>query len=768
MGDTIEKQTVEVQNVLFAAQENGFCIFKAMQNDKKEYVAKGHVGAVSEGDEIIIWGEWEKHPKFGPQVKITRYQLPDMASKGTLAFLSSGFIKGVGPALAKEIWNTFGEDTARIMDEEPRRLLEVSGIGKKKLETITNSWQENRSMQEAIVKFQEWGIGPVTVQKIFKKWPDNPLEVVQGNPFVLAWEIDGVGFLTADKIAVAMGVRDDAPERIRAGINYVLQEAASKEGHCYLELDDLVKRSQKTLLEARQASESDADTGTLSESDADTLIREQVNQLCAVEALVRDGESGERIYSAVIYQAEQSLGFHLRRLLGNIKPFPYDIDALANEYERRYQIKFDDCQREAITSALNDKVCIITGGPGTGKTTIVNAILDLAKQSGLDDDSIGLVAPTGRAAKRLEESSGHSGQTIHRYLGFNPQEGFQYDAHHQVSHELIVCDEASMLDTFLAKALTAALPSSARLILVGDVHQLPSVGAGNVLRDCIRSGEISVTELDTIHRQGEGSWIVRNAHAVKDGQTNSVNLSNQTEDFFWEDMAKKHPDLSPQDRSVEMQKRILDAMRGLQKKGYDPASVQVLTPMYKGPVGVTTLNTELQAMLNPGSPDKAELKFGFKTFREGDRVMQLKNDYDKEVFNGDQGWITEIDTEESRMHVEFDGRAVTFETMELDQLVLAYACTIHKSQGCEFPVAIIPVTTSHYIMLQRNLLYTAITRAKQLCFLLGEKKALGISVKNNKPVCRNTTLESLLKEGRSQPRKPASRQRRRSLLEANG
>jgi exodeoxyribonuclease V alpha subunit len=399
----------------------------------------------------------------------------------------------------------------------------------------------------------------------------------------------------------------------------------------------------------------------------------------------------------------------------------------------------------------------------------VNAILDLARQAGLDDDKIGLVAPTGRAAKRLEESSGHSGQTIHRYLGFHPQQGFEFDASNQVSHELIVCDEASMLDTFLAKALTAALPNSARLILVGDVHQLPSVGAGNVLRDCINSGTISVTELDTIHRQGEGSWIVENAHAVKNGQTDSLNLSNQTTDFFWEDMAKKHPDLSPHDRSVVMQKRILSAMHGLEKKGFDPASVQVLTPMYKGPVGVATLNNELQTMLNPAAPDKTEAKIGFKTFREGDRVMQLKNDYEKEVFNGDQGWIRKIDTEESKLYIEFDGELVEYQFLETEQLTLAYACTIHKSQGCEFPIAIIPVTTSHYIMLQRNLLYTAITRAKQMCFLLGEKKALGISIKNNKPVCRNTTLESLLKdsnkqEKRSGKRASKDREKRLSLM----
>jgi len=737
MTSTMEKQPISVESIIFHSPEQGFCIFRALplQQEgewREEFVAKGYVGNLEAGDELVIWGEWESHPKYGPQVKISRYQLPDIGAKGALSFLRSGLVKGVGPSLAEAIWNRFGEETPRIMDQEPEKLLKVNGIGKGKLGVIKASWLENRAKQEALVKFQEWGIGPMTMQKIFKRWPESPLDSVRNNPYLLAWEIEGVGFLTADRIALNMGINEDSPERIRAGIHYTLQEASSREGHCYLERNELVQRALKALW----PTEKDPSSGSRKER-----IGRQIENLAENGSLVN--EEG-RIYIWPVYRAERSLGSHLHRLMGGVRPFPYDIPAMIKEYQIRAGITFDRRQREGITSALNHKVCIITGGPGTGKTTIVNAILDLAGQAGLD--STALVAPTGRAAKRLQESSGHTGKTIHRYLGYNPQEGFQFHASNPVSDELVICDEASMLDTFLAKNLVAALPDKTRLVLVGDVYQLPSVGAGNVLRDCIRSGVIAVTELETIHRQEEGSWIAQNAHAIKNGEIQSINLSNRSKDFFWEDLARRFPHLSSQDRSLELQKRILQAIDALREKGYAPGSVQVLTPIYKGPVGVSVLNTELQAMLNPADFGKDEAQMSLTTFRTGDRVMQLKNDYDKEVFNGDQGWIHAIENQEGKIRIEFDGALVEYEFLEADQLALAYACTIHKSQGCEFPVVIIPVTSSHFVMLQRNLLYTAITRAKQMCFLLGEKKALAISVQNDKPVSRNTTLESLLRQ----------------------
>lgn len=753
MSETIEKKAISVESVIFFNREEGFCIFRAsIKNSGERLVVKGHVGGIEKGEELVIWGNWEKHPKYGDQVKITNFRYPEIGGREILTFLKSGFVKGIRESTAKAIWERFGEDTERILNREPKRLLEVNGIGKKKLETIKQSWRENRGKQEALVRFQEWGIGPMTVQKIFRRWPEKPLETVEQNPYLLAWEIDGVGFSTADRIALNSGVSENSTDRIRAGIAYTLQEASSREGHAYLDREELAGRVKKMLWPE----------GTSAPENGSRRIYEQIDSLVGERELVdREG----KIYGHIMYQTEQSLVYHLERLMGGVRFFPYSIPALIENYETGKNIQFDGKQREAIGFALNSKVCIITGGPGTGKTTIVNAILELARQGGLKN--VALVAPTGRAAKRLQESTGCDAGTIHRYLGYSPSEGFQFNSQNQVSDELVICDEASMLDMFLAKNLIEALPKKTRLVLVGDVHQLPSVGAGNVLRDCINSGVMPVTELDTIHRREEGSWITRNAHAVKNGNTKAINLSNNTKDFFWEDLGRKFPDLSPADRSVELKKRVLQAMQGLQKAGCSAEQVQVLTPVYKGPVGVATLNREFQEMLNPAAPDKAEVSMGYKLFRVGDRVMQLKNDYSKEIYNGDQGWIWEINRDDSIMWIEFDGKLKEYSFLDMDQLVLSYACTVHKSQGCEFPVVIMPVTVSHYIMLQRNLLYTGITRAKQICILFGEKKALGIAVKNDSPVARNTRVKEMLVglAGKGYEESDAGIETKRSLCE---
>jgi len=737
MFDSVEKMHVRVGSIIFADEPTGFCIFRASAGGEEKGVlgditAKGYVGCLQKNDEILIWGEWEKHPKFGSQIKISRHQLAGMEERGTFAFLQSGFVKGVGPSLAKAIWDKFGEDTAHVMDYEPKRLLEVKGVGPSKLDMITTSWGESRDKQKALVKFQEWGIGPMTIQKIFKAFPDSPLETVEKDPYVLAWEIDGVGFLTADKIAQSAGMDEDAKSRLGAGIYYTLQEASQKEGHCFLDREDLVKRTEEILWPEKE-SRTDAKKG---------WIRKEIDALVESRHLIEDDG---RIYTPVFYNTERSLAKHLGRLVGGVKPFPYDIGALIAQCEKQDNMTFDPKQKQAIHSALNSKVCVITGGPGTGKTTIVQTILKLAQQGGMRD--IGLVAPTGRAAKRLSESTGHDASTIHRYLGYSPQSGFGKNEKDQVEDDLVICDEASMLDVFLAKALAGALPRKARLILVGDVHQLPSVGAGNVLRDMIRSYAVPVTELDTIHRQAEGSWITRNAHAIKNGNLGGINLSNKAEDFFFVDLEKEFPEMSTRDRSFELKERLLQAIQKLiTQMAYKPDQVQVLSPIHKGPVGVGELNQSMQEMLNPPSQNKTEVRIGFKLFRQGDRVMQLKNNYSKEVFNGDQGWIVEIDREEGQMTVMFNGAHKTYEFLDADELTLAYACSIHKSQGSEYRAVVAPVTASHYIMLQRNLLYTAVTRAKKVCVLMGEKKAVGIAVRNNRPIQRNTALEELLAE----------------------
>lgn len=728
MPEAIQECSVTVNSVIFASNE-GFAIFLAKsEKEPKPFIAKGYVGDINSQDELVIWGDWKRHPKYGQQLQISRFQVPQ---KSVLTFLKNGFIKGVGPALADRVWKKFGEDTTRILDEEPDELKKVSGIGDQKLRKIKESWAKNRDKQKSLVAFQEWGIGPKTIQKIFKKWPNNSLEIIRENPYLLAWEIDGVGFLTADKIALNSGIEKDAPERIQAGIHFALQEASTKGGHCYLLKNQLNEEAIKVLCPDK--------TEDLQEYEY--LIDGNIEELISQGILIRDED---RIYTQVVYNAERNLAYYLKRLQGHINAFPYDTEGLTREYEERERIRFDSQQKQAIKSALDNKVCIITGGPGTGKTTIVNAILKLAWKGGLKKSA--LVAPTGRAAKRLQESTGHEASTIHRYLGYNPSFGFEFDANNQVEDELIICDEASMLDTFLAKALTAALPHKARLIFVGDIHQLPSVGAGNILRDCIQSGQFPVTILDTIHRQDEGSWIVRNAHAVKNGQIKSLNLSNKTKDFFWKDLAKLHPNIEQAERCMKLQEFLIYTVKNLKSRGYTMDDIQVLTPIYKGPAGVGELNSQLQTFWNPASPAKAEMKTGFKIFRQGDRVMQLKNNYDKEVFNGDQGKIVRIENEDGKVFVDYEGVVVEYAITDLDQITLSFACTIHKSQGSEFPITIIPVTVSHYIMLARNLIYTAITRARQMCVLLGEKKALAMAVSNNKPIVRNTNLRNLLSE----------------------
>lgn len=741
MGESVENMAVTVGSVIFSSPDNGFCIFRATSKSEKrgvpgvEFIAKGYIGAVQKDDEVLIWGEWERHPKFGSQVKITKYQMPGMEEKGVYAFLQSGFIKGVGPVLAKSIWETFGENTAKIMDEQPQKLLEVNGIGRSKLNKIVESWEENRSKQKALVKFQEWGIGPMTIQKILKKWPESPLETVEANPYLLAWEIDGVGFVTADKIARAAGVSEDSHDRISAGIHYVLQEASLKEGHCFLRIPDLIESAGGVLW---------PNTKEIG-ADRQERIKGCIAELVKEKKLISEDS---RIYTPALHRAENSLAEHLLRLKGAVEPCSFSVSDAVRRYEQGHGITFDLKQKVAVKSAIDSKVCVITGGPGTGKTTIVNAILALAKIGGMS--KVGLVAPTGRAAKRLHESTGVEAHTIHRYLGFHPSEGFVHHAKNPVKAELVICDEASMLDVRLAKALVSALPDRARLVLVGDIHQLPSVGAGNVLRDVIASNVFSVTELSTIHRQGEGSWITHNAHAIKNGSMSGINLSNKTNDFFFTDIEKLYPSLSSYERSEKLRERILMAVQKLiTEKGYKPGDIQVLSPMYKGPVGIVELNRELQQMLNAAHPQKKEAKIGFKILREGDRVMQLKNNYKKEVFNGDQGWITEINNEDGNIMVQFNGEKIKYEFLDADELALAYACSVHKSQGSEFKAVVTPVTTGHFIMLQRNLIYTAVTRAKEICVLMGEIKALGISVKNNKPINRNTALKSLLKPDRA-------------------
>jgi exodeoxyribonuclease V alpha subunit len=716
----ISEFPVEVERVIFSDPSEGFSIFLADPTGPDDgmdtFIAKGHVGNVEAGSRLLLWGDWVRHPKYGNQVQIRRFKIPKDSTSDIQNFLSSGFIKGLGPALAQAIVKMFGDETANILDNNPERLQEVSGIGPKKLEGIVETWKKHSAHRKAIVQLQEWGIGPATVQKILKRFePSKAIEIVEQNPYILAKEIDGVGFLIADKIAAEIGIEKDSPERIEAGLVYTMREASTKEGHCFLAEDDLAKRAMDILFP----------------DDAHKARRHNV--LGVIQALCGDmfTREDDRIYLKSLCKAELEVADSIRRLQGGVLAFPYNPDDIISEFEIEKSILLDSKQREAVRSSLSNKVSIVTGGPGTGKTTIVQATLKLAKRAGLT--KIGLVAPTGRAAKRLEESSGHAASTIHRFLEYNPKQGFVYNKENQVNSELVVCDEASMLDIYLAKALLSALPNKTRLVLVGDVYQLPSVGPGNVLRDLIRGGEIPVVELSQIHRQSEDSWISRNAHAVKNGKMRDMHLGNKASDFFWLNVSGE----TPAEKAQSAQDQIIMVVKKLLNKGFSANEIQVLSPMYKTPIGVRELNDKLRDVFNPSGH---ELRIGNRTFRQGDRVMQLKNDYEKEVFNGDQGTIVDLTPETNEVQVDFHGTPITYIPIELENIVLSYACTIHKSQGSEFPVVVIPVSMSHFIMLQRNLIYTAMTRAKELCILVGDKKALGTAIGNERPILRNTGL----------------------------
>jgi exodeoxyribonuclease V alpha subunit len=716
--DNEVRERITVQRIIFQASDSGFAIFRAEpEGGGGSYVAKGHVGAIRPGDELRIRGNWEKHPKYGDQVQIASYTIPEPEAEDIATFLASGYIRGVGEGLARSIVRQFGDRTKDVLDDEPERLLEVPGIGREKLESVKASWREHSSKRRAISRLQGWGLGPLTIQKVLSHWddPDRAVAEIEDDPYLLAWEIEGIGFATADRLAASAGIHPQDPGRLRAGLVYCLQERIRKAGHCYLSASRLIGEAAEML---------DVFPDDLAEA---------LEALCLEGGLLREGE---RIFPPATYWAEEKLATSLKRLSREYAPF--DARSMLAEFEAENAMELDPRQREAVLTALSHQACVITGGPGTGKTTIVRAVLSIARWIGLErDGDIALVAPTGRAAKRLEDSAGQSARTIHRHLGYSPHSGFSRHEDNPLSESLVICDEASMLDLFLAEALVSALPSTTRLVLVGDVDQLPPVGQGNVLRDIIASRFAPVIELERVYRQGEGSRITRSAHAIKNGDMEGLSLSEDSGDFAWLDLGGD---------AGEDAGDVLEGVveRLVFQHGFEPMAVQVLTPMNRGHAGVGEMNARLQKLLNPdGRPFRA----GQRTFREGDKVMQIRNNYDKEVFNGDQGIIRSVDDAESRISVDFPDRGLIYDWADLEELVLAYACTVHKAQGCEFPAVVVPLLTAHYVLLQRNLVYTAVTRARRMCVLAGQRKALAMALANNKPVQRNTRLQELLEQG---------------------
>ena len=702
-----------VEHITYQNEKNGWSVMKVKVKGYDNLVTlSGSLLDVPVGSVLLVDGDWRVDPKYGQQFVAQSWtEVMPATLYGIEKYLGSGLVKGIGPAYAKAIVHRFGMDTIDVIENDIERLLEVPRLGKKRLEKIRDNWEKQKDIKEVMVFLQGHGVSTAFAAKIYRKYEKESISKVKENPYQLADDIWGIGFKTADSIASKMGYEKNDPRRCRSGILYALNELA-EEGHVYAEPEQLVEAATK-LLEAEE-----------------TPVRQALASMMEAKDVIADNDV---VYLPPFYHAENGSAKRLQSLLSDTSLFNSDIAA---EPEAEYGVKsggivYDEVQQAAIQKALDSKVMVLTGGPGTGKTTTTQGIIAAFKARHM---SILLAAPTGRAAKRMTEATGMEAKTIHRLLEYNPMDGYKRNDENPLEGDALIVDECSMIDILLFYNLMKAIPSNMRLILVGDIDQLPSVGAGNVLRDIIDSQQIPVVRLTRIFRQAQSSRIVMNAHAINAGHFPNIKNGLDTDFFFIN-----------QEDADEMVKLIIGLVRErLPKKyGYPPKEIQVLTPMQRGTVGAGNLNIELQNALNPTGSSLAR---GGYTFRQGDKVMQIRNNYDKNVFNGDIGYITAVDTNERTLTVTFDSRLVEYDITELDEIVLAYAVTIHKSQGSEFPVVVMPVTMKHFVMLQRNLIYTGITRAKKICVLVGTTKALAYAIKQNTVSKRNTKLKERLNE----------------------
>lgn len=690
-------------------------------DDGRVVTVVGSLGVARVGQYVSAEGRWDRHAVFGRQFKLVDIdaKLP-VTAEGMEKYLAQSQAHGIGPVLAKRLVRHFGPAVLDIIENHPERLTEVEGIGKVRLERIVGARQEHSEEETAFEEVRQflfsYGVSKAYHTRIQKKYGDEVVRRITSNPYMLARDIHGIGFRMADQVAGKLGIRGDDPRRVRAGILHALDAAAS-EGHLYLPTDELAERGCELL----------------GAGVSDAQVRHQIEALCTEGRLVLEPApeaDHAAIFSRRAHRAEAAVAAQLQRLMDTALGEDVDPVDMAR-VEEGLGVKLAEQQREAVMRAFSEAVLVITGGPGTGKTTLVRAICALAERMEFE---ILLGAPTGRAAKRMTEATGTEAKTLHRLLEFSwKMGGFQRGVDNPLEGDIIVIDESSMLDVHLAQAVLMAIPDGCVTVFVGDVDQLPSVGPGDVLSDLIKSDEIPVVRLDTVFRQSEESGIVRNAHRVNRGAPPERNQRGKEADFYF------IPAVDAED-TLDKTLRVV-TRRAPQAFGLDPiADVQVLAPMKKGPVGTENLNRRLQDLLNPS----ADLAGPQGPFRPGDRVMQLFNDYDKEVFNGDVGLVQSV--RGGGVVVDMDGREVAYERDELDMLVLAYAVTAHKSQGSEYPAVVIPLTTGHYVMLQRNLLYTAITRAKRLVVLIGMEKAVTRAVRNADARLRYTRLSARLAE----------------------
>lgn len=698
-----------IERITFQNPENGYSVMKVKVKGYNDLVTLvGNLLEVPVGSVLLCEGDWKVDKRFGSQFVCQSWEeVMPATAYGIEKYLGSGLVKGIGPKFAQLIVRQFGLDTIEVIETDIQRLYEVPGIGKKRVEKIRESWEKQKDIKNVMLFLQGYGVSTAYAAKIYRQYGKESIDKVKENPYRLADDIWGIGFKTADGIANKMGYEKNDIRRCQSGIIYTLNQLAN-EGHVFAEEEQLVKAALN-LLEAEEEP-----------------IRAALTNMIQTEEVKMEEEA---IYLPPFYFAEVGTANRLLALVeGQEKELfirPMDLQALSKETG----IEYDEVQLQAIEEAIRSKVMVLTGGPGTGKTTTTQGVIAALKHMGM---RILLAAPTGRAAKRMSEATGMEAKTIHRLLEFNPKDGYKRNDENPLEGDALIVDECSMIDIVLMNCLMKAVPCSMRVVFVGDIDQLPSVGAGNVLRDLIDSKKIPVIRLTRIFRQAQTSRIVMSAHAINQGRFPDISNGKETDFFFIQ-----------QEDAEKAAEDIVNLVKNRLPKAYSQktSQIQVLTPMQRGVVGAANLNMALQNALNP-SP--TALNRGGYSFRQGDRVMQLRNNYDKEVFNGDLGYIESVDTEERTLMVNFEDRLVEYEASELDELILAYATTIHKSQGSEYPIVVMPVLMTHYVMLQRNLIYTGITRAKKICVLIGSKKALSFAIRNMSVLKRNSKLKERL------------------------
>jgi exodeoxyribonuclease V alpha subunit len=713
-----------VEHIVFKGEDSGFLVFTLKVSSRETITVRGTIGNLHQGSDVTVRGTWSFHPKFGRQLEAHECvtKLPSSAL-GIQKYLSSGLIKGIGPKFAEKLVSAFGEKTLEVIDKDPQRLLRIDGVGPKRVEAIVTAWQSQKEISRVMVFLRSKDVSPAYAIKIFKTYGNQSIEKIQENPYRLVEDIWGIGFKTADQIALKLGLERHAQDRIKAGILYTITQA-TEGGHLYIEVPKL-KDTAVQILE-------------LSETEGHTELVKNALTALYQEDKVKLISHDDHHYLSLpqFYHSEKGIAHKVLRLLEHpsmVKKF--DIDAIYREIrlpdERGVELNED--QQRGILSCLQHKMTIITGGPGTGKTTLVKRLIRTLEGNHV---RFKLAAPTGRAAKRLFESTGKNTETLHRLLEFTPGAmTFTRNEHNALELDYLIVDEASMIDVFLMHAIMKALPWNATLVLIGDIDQLPSVGAGNVLKNLIDSEKVATVRLTQIFRQAQNSLIIVNAHRVNHGEFPQSFIPGSKKDFAYikEDTPEN---IFPLMRKLYEQQ--------LPQVGIDPADSIVLVPMNRGIVGTQRLNQELQMILNPeDNPDKQATQFG-TIYKVADRVMQIRNNYDKFVFNGDIGTITDINKVDQELTIAFGERSLTYDFTELNELTLSYAVSIHKSQGSEFACVIIPIFMQHFILLQRNLIYTAITRAKKLCILIGQSKAIAMGIRNDKGTKRLTFLKEFL------------------------